>query len=599
LNNKILTIAVSLFLAAMSWAGPVIIDGTAASNNGSAAGGANQQGWLYMQRVLESLAPQVRATVQKKVVDLGTLANTEAREAISSAFALSSLPSNGWTLVHIDPSNIESFLNELNTETAGILCIPTARLTPGDLTDESLAIINAAAIRIGAYVAEGGGLFAMGENPSDVPAYGWLTSLIPTISAQTVPVPGASAAVSLTKAANTTFPDLKDADLDFGSWRSYFSGVLGRLSILGVSDWAGDVRSVMIGGGTGADFETVPVYDTCYPTTLPASQTGCVTRSSLFWMTHPDASTNTCVSLLRALQANSNEVCLGFLKLPVEFENADNVKDAYDAVMEAAGIYRLVSGYTGEERGKQTLKLPGSALCKARKKLAVELIAAIANNVLLGTSPANCAGLPSDLIDQAGAVASGYDVTAIKQMTKLLKQFNMSGMANPLPFDLEECSGITKAQLKEIARDPTTKFSCPGPNAQCETAQVIFFPDDGDIFDRGSFASKVNLSKFDNFFGSTECDTVGAYAIWKILPEVAKKSRQFTASTYDSNFDTIMGVFKGTCSAPEQVTCNDDSTNHPPQSLVRFLTDGTNTYYIVVGGKLDGVGSIKLKVTSP
>ena len=51
-----------------------------------------------MQKVLQNLAPQV-GNGHKILVDLGTAAATQSRNAISSAFALSTLPGSGWTIV--------------------------------------------------------------------------------------------------------------------------------------------------------------------------------------------------------------------------------------------------------------------------------------------------------------------------------------------------------------------------------------------------------------------------------------------------------------------------------------------------------------------
>jgi hypothetical protein len=300
------------------------------------------------------------------------------------------------------------------------------------------------------------------------------------------------------------------------------------------------------------------------------------------------------------MKANGDSVCLGFLKMPVNFQNADNVKDAYDVVMEAEGLYKLRYGFTGEINGKQDLKLLGSSLCKARKKLAVELIAAIANNVLLGTSPANCAGLPADLIDQAGAAATGENVPLIKEMTKLLKRFNSSGMAAELPFGLQQCTAFSSKELKQIASDPTTQYSCPGPNDMCEKAQAVIFKDSTDIFAPAVFKATVNTSLSSNFFGQVKCGSIGRYAVWKIEPDLATVNRQFTVDTFKSSYDTVMAIFRGTCSnGLEFVACDDDFPEHPPQSLVRFKTSGTNTYFIVVGSPLDGSGGIRVQVVSP
>jgi hypothetical protein len=343
-------------------------------------------------------------------------------------------------------------------------------------------------------------------------------------------------------------------------------------------------------------YDTPALSPKCLPTTIPATQTSCVTRNSRFWMTYLYNSANTnCATLFKAIEANGGNVCLGFLRLPVTYENRDSLLDSVDAVMEAAGLYWRKKLYTGEYDGKQDAKSPGSKLCKQRKLLAVELISAIANNVLFGTTPDNCGAFPSDLIEQAGLVADGYDVKAIKNMTSQLRQFNNSGMANPLPFDLELCTPYDQTQAKKIASDPTTRLTCPGPNDSVETASVVNFVVTS-AFSPAIYQDSLNLSKYSNAFGDT-CGLIGKYAVWKILPETGRAGRSFTVRTFESNFDTVVTVYRGNLTTV--VGCDDDDPDHPPQSKVQFNTDGTNTYYLVVGGKAEQAGNLKIKVTSP
>ena len=98
--------------------GAVVIDGTAAdapsSGDNLGPGGTNEGGWLYMQKVLQLIQPNV-ADGQKTLVALGadpTLGlTTGAAAAIASAFTQSTLPGLGWNLVYVvGPSNIDAFL---------------------------------------------------------------------------------------------------------------------------------------------------------------------------------------------------------------------------------------------------------------------------------------------------------------------------------------------------------------------------------------------------------------------------------------------------------------------------------------------------------
>jgi hypothetical protein len=343
-------------------------------------------------------------------------------------------------------------------------------------------------------------------------------------------------------------------------------------------------------------FDPPPPVPQCSPVTVPAKHGNCITRNARFWMSYVyDATNSKCANLYRAIEANGGTLCLGFLSLPVTYENRDSTMNTTDAVMEAMGLYWRKYVFTGESSGLQDAKLPASKLCKFRKKLAVELIAAIANNVFLGTAPNRCGQFPADLIEQAGEAAAGTDVKLIQELTTVLRRFNSSGMANPLPDTLQLCSTYDKTRATQIARDPTTHNTCPGPNDSFETATPIRF-EGTNSFSKAIYQDKLNLSKHRNVLGVT-CAFVGNFAVWKILPEIGQTNRWFTVDTFSSNFDTVLTVFSDNLTGPS--VCSDDDFGHPPQSLVRFYTDGLSTNYIVVGGALGSEGSLKIKVTSP
>ncbi len=88
-------------------AGPVIIDGTDANEHGEFSDGRNKEGWLYMQKALEALSIQLSPKVRRVVVVLGTFRDTQARNAIASAFKYSSLKKEGpdkWDIEYIERS---------------------------------------------------------------------------------------------------------------------------------------------------------------------------------------------------------------------------------------------------------------------------------------------------------------------------------------------------------------------------------------------------------------------------------------------------------------------------------------------------------------
>jgi hypothetical protein len=341
-----------------------------------------------------------------------------------------------------------------------------------------------------------------------------------------------------------------------------------------------------------------------------------ITRTSRFWFTHGYSLTDTnCATLLKAIQANGSEMNLGFTVLPTADRNADNVIDAFDTFIEALSFYWRSTGVTGEPGGLQSAKLKASTLCTARKKLAVELIAATANASLLNTFPGNATyvnggvttNFPPDLISQAQAVGGGYDPVAINTMTALLKKFNSSGVTNNLPNGLVECSPQTgkfttpsgiKTTLKQISQDPMLQDTCPGVNNSCSAAQVIVFPNSSDPLVRAVFTTSVSLGSYTNNMPGPACDSGGRDAVWQITPTVGIAKRQFTVSTAGSNFQTMLAVWSGDCSNLVAVSCADNNIGLEGVQL-SFTTDGTNNFFIVGEGPSGQYGKLKLRITSP
>src|SRR5690606_19362011 len=101
-------------------AGPFILDGTDADDHGYVSAGVNQDGWFYMQRAIENLAPGV-TNGNTIVASLG--ASSTALTAANSAFSLSTLAGNGWTFEsHTTAAAIGAFFAAGGgAETAGII----------------------------------------------------------------------------------------------------------------------------------------------------------------------------------------------------------------------------------------------------------------------------------------------------------------------------------------------------------------------------------------------------------------------------------------------------------------------------------------------
>ena len=326
-----------------------------------------------------------------------------------------------------------------------------------------------------------------------------------------------------------------------------------------------------------------------------------VTRTSRFWFTHGFASDTNCVTLLKAITFNGGIMDLGFVTLATQNRNSDNVIDGTDAFIEALSFFYKSAGRTGEPNGSQGAALSASSLCRARKELAVELIAAIANTTLLDTWPANATyvnggtvtNFPADLISQARTVAAGFDVNAIKNMTVLLKKFNGSGVTNDLPNGLIQCSAQSSKILKPIARDPMTQETCPGVNDTCGAAKMIVFSGLTPVF-----KDSVAIASFTASMPTPSCNSGGRNVVWQVAPPMAVNGRQFSVSTSGSNFDTVLSVFSGsTCSNLVEVACSDQVLGVGGET-VTFTADGTNTFYIVVEGKNGAYGKVQMSVRS-
>lgn len=242
-----LSLGAILFVAAMSdvQAGPYILAGTDADDHGGFDGTSNVDGWLFMQRALENLAPGV-TTGTKKVTILGS--SFDAAAAATSAFAESTLVGSGWTIETVAVGGFATFFGAGGSLGTGILMMDSG-INVGGGVDGSAFVPYASAIDT--FLGSGGGLFSQANG------YGWLSALIPGLGA-----PGAFASgLSLTPSGTAAFPGLTDPDLSAGPFHNTFTGV-GAIPVLAV--YSGDGGSpVIIGssGGTIKDPDPVGVPD--------------------------------------------------------------------------------------------------------------------------------------------------------------------------------------------------------------------------------------------------------------------------------------------------------------------------------------------------
>ena len=414
-----------------------------------------------------------------------------------------------------------------------------------------------------------------------------------------------------------TFASANDGNTPVGS------PVVNGLTLFGLTEDGGT-------NGT-ADFGTIfslttstaasVVPTTCSPTAQPQQHPFVITRTASYWFAHAYNNDPSCITLGQAISTNvvnNGALGLGFLCLPTT-DYAGNI--ANSALMEALGFYYKGTSLTGD-------KTPASVLCQARKKLVPELIAAIANNVLLGTGPGNASynnggvltNYPSDLIERAGRVAGGSDVSQIQVMTALLHKFNGSGVTNDFIYGVE-CSPNSRSFLTKIARDPTTFLNCPGVNSSCQTAEIVVIPSSDNPFATVNFKRSVDTRKFagicanistNSRAGASGSNSVvyvcfGGSGYWVIPPSLGSANRHFTVTTAKSNFPVDLTVSRGDCAnLVTLVTASNTNSYFPVQA--QFSTDGTNTFYIQAGSytTVGGVqvssgvyGKLNLTITSP
>lgn len=260
----------SLAIAPASFAGSIMIAGTDADDHGFVSGGANQSGWLFMQKAFENVAAGVSSS-NRTVVCFGC--SSTAQAAFASAFDLSTLAGGGWNRVTLNGATaITNFFNgtgAVNINNAGIIYMPTVDgNVAGGLTNAELAVVNANAAALDAFLAAGGGLFSQEQNNSSI-GYGWLTTLLPGVTTQgDNGGPGFdSGSLSLTAAGSAAFPGLTNSILSSATpWHGYFlpgSAGFGGLQTLVTGPvfsvpGGGAVPQAVVLGGVGGSITTPP-----------------------------------------------------------------------------------------------------------------------------------------------------------------------------------------------------------------------------------------------------------------------------------------------------------------------------------------------------
>lgn len=247
-------------------AGPVILGGDDLTDHGfRSAGGVNQQGWLYIEKAIaDLLANQTRpGTIGFDIAALGSAANP-AFTAGNAGGAIGSVANVlGKSVLYVDgAANINQFFTDL----AGGLVNPSVLWIAGDQAANNLdaaesAALTANAAAINTFVGSGGGLMSHGT------AYGWLSTLLPTVSS----VLGCNSnGATLTAAGQAAFPGLANSNIDSnaGPCHNHFTGDFGGLQVLAY-DGNNPARAYIIGGGRGTVIQCGQPGQPPCPTSVP------------------------------------------------------------------------------------------------------------------------------------------------------------------------------------------------------------------------------------------------------------------------------------------------------------------------------------------
>ncbi|MDX1634497.1 MAG: PEP-CTERM sorting domain-containing protein [Marinobacter sp.] len=251
LTNLFRILLMTVFMGASSaYAGPFILAGTDADDHGFVSGGANVDGWLFMQKALENIAPGV-TNGNTTVAIMGSSGSAGA--AANSAFNLSSL-NPGWSVTTVDTVDFAGFFNgtgTTNVNNVGIMMMDSG-LNVGGGVDGSLFTPYASAIDT--FVGNGGGLFSQANG------YDWLSALLPSVTTSGEFQTG----ITLTAAGQAAFPGLTNADLSAGPHHNSFDN-FSPLSSLGVNS---NGNTIIIGSAGGSITNPEPPASVPEPGTL-------------------------------------------------------------------------------------------------------------------------------------------------------------------------------------------------------------------------------------------------------------------------------------------------------------------------------------------
>ena len=211
-------------------AGPVILGGDDLTDHGQVnrTTGEPEQGWLYMQRAVTNISPNVTRPNDNTIAALGSSTPVGIRSGDAGLGIAVAANRNGLGINYYDgAAGIDDFFAKLARGQVRPRMIWIAGSeASNDLSscsgEENTALTRNAPL-IDGFVSSGGGLLSHGT------CYEWAAALLPGLSTGDV---GGSNDLYFTPEGAASLPALTTADINAGPWHNYFRGNLGGLQIL-------------------------------------------------------------------------------------------------------------------------------------------------------------------------------------------------------------------------------------------------------------------------------------------------------------------------------------------------------------------------------
>jgi hypothetical protein len=210
-------------------AGPVILGGDDLTQHGQVnAAGEPQQGWLYIQRALANIAPNVTRPNDNSVAALGSSPAAPTNDGDAGAGIGVAAPRAGMSVNYYDgaPAINDFFAKLRDGQLRPRIIWLSGTEATNDLGScsgtENEAVARNAAL-IDDFVTNGGGLMSHGT------CYTWVSSLLPGL--QTVDS-GSQDDLYFTPEGLAALPGLTTTDINAGPWHNHFQGNFGGLQVL-------------------------------------------------------------------------------------------------------------------------------------------------------------------------------------------------------------------------------------------------------------------------------------------------------------------------------------------------------------------------------